>query len=177
MRKVRNLWLLVAVFCLGACGIASGNVRSVGSNVSEVPTQGVASLTVIDDSGDLIIKGSAEDSIRVEVQVTTFLAGADKDAKALEIAVIEPQLNGQELILDSTWGLPKQYGSTVTITAPSELALKVTDGSGELSISDWSGAVSIQDTSGDIILDNVSSFHVVSDSSGNVVVDGKEIKE
>ncbi len=168
---------LPVLLALAGCESVDTETRIVGTNEGATPVGEASVLTVTNGSGDLTIQGNASGEVRVLVTVDTVEDSSSRDAAALAAAPAMPETVGGGIAVTAAWSLPDGYGSMVQVDAPGALRLVVADRSGDLEISDWQGDVEITDHSGDIILNNVGSYRILSDTSGDVIVDGINLEE
>ncbi len=127
---------------------------------------GSQSLEVIAAAGDLDITGkSGLDHVRVRATVCASEedwaqeAGVDlRGGASARVAVVTP---------DTDWGGGNRYVYVdLQLEVPSDLALDVSDSSGDIELEDV-GAVKLRDSSGDIEIDGAVSVEV-QDSSGDI---------
>lgn len=168
-----KLALLVASVALAAAPL-SADCFGEAERSASISTAGAQSIHVIGRSGTLLVQGKAGlsearatgkvcastrqlvDEIRIDVS---------RKGDVVTVEAIIPEDRG------SIWpfGLGGYAQLDLVVELPSNLPVRVTDGSGETWIRDI-GAGNVRDGSGALEITNVSGNLVVSDGSGSMVI-------
>lgn len=169
--KITFVVTLVAV--LTGCVIhVGGNKNGQRANVqlSETLELDASALTAFDveaGAGDLSIVG-IEGQQKIQVLAKIFTTKDRNYQLTLKQVGNRAQLVAKH---NNTWG--SWTGSSprihLTITMPPSLALDITDGSGDITVSNVNNGLVLDDGSGNILLKHIANAVTVDDGSGNIV--------
>ena len=128
-------------------------------------------LRVQDDAGDVTIVGGEGEKIEINIVKTGY---APTQARANEdLKNIKYQIKQDGDVITVTYDLSRISTKDVDtvdfiITAPSEMAVEVNTGMGEVNVSDTNGKVTIFNDFGDVIVENIEGALNVETKSGRV---------
>jgi len=124
-------------------------------------------------SGFLKILGSA-DAKSIDVKAEIDIKGIKEDEldSVLELKLEQIENRGKLTVkLDyenKFWKQNREGKVDLTVTIPSSLKLEISDGSGDIYITNISGKIDINDGSGDITIKEIKDHVTISDGSGNI---------
>ena len=152
----------------------------------ELSASDLESMSVYSGAGNVTIKGHNGDMISVEASITLSATSPDKAINIIkEFMSLSLVKEGDEAILDSYFDFhqrsnfreavnPNGFFSApvrkidLVVNVPKNLALKVNDRSGDLSIEGIENDLSVNDRSGYLKIKNVNGNLRVKDSSGDM---------
>ncbi|MFF0830930.1 DUF4097 family beta strand repeat-containing protein [Brevibacillus sp. NPDC003359] len=173
MKQVKQ-WIGVGLIAVGiglaGCTI-SNNVIKVEEEKRqlELPAESIEALNIVTDSGDLIVKGDEKATvIHVEAEIKS------KNVKPEDIIItLEKDGNNAILRSETTTDIGLNYvDMTLTVTVPAQLPIALTDGSGDIDMTNLTGKITIEDDSGDIRLTNTNGEVEIRDQSGDILIKG-----
>ncbi|MFS0556678.1 DUF4097 family beta strand repeat-containing protein [Brevibacillus sp. 179-C9.3 HS] len=168
--KHMKQWIGVGLIAVGI-GIAgctiSDNVIKVEEEKRqlELSAESIEALDIVTDSGDLIVKGDEKaTAIRVDADIKT------KNVKPEDIFItLEKDGNTATLRSEMNTDIGFNYvDMTLTVTVPAQLPITLTDGSGDIDMTELTGKITIEDDSGDIRLTNTGGETEIRDQSGDI---------
>lgn len=148
-----------------------------------LPSEGLARLDITAGAGFLTVSGR-DGQTMIEVKAHIQVSGVSDSAmgewiknhvelelrKAGDTAVLVGEIRSRGFI--SLFDGEAKIDLTVSV--PKTLALKIDDGSGELTVEDVKAGVRIKDGSGDLRVARISGDLWIDDGSGDITVDGVE---
>ncbi|GEC92981.1 DUF4097 family beta strand repeat-containing protein [Brevibacillus brevis] len=168
--KQMKQWIGVGLIAVGiglaGCTI-SDNVIKIEEEKRqlELPAESIEALNIVTDSGDLIVKGDEKATvIHVDANIKS------KNVKPEDI-IITLEKDGNTAILRSETNTDIGFNyvdMTLTVTVPAQLLIALTDGSGDIDMTDLTGKLTIEDDSGDIRLTNTGGEVEIRDQSGDI---------
>ncbi|TQK62763.1 putative adhesin [Brevibacillus sp. AG162] len=168
--KQMKQWIGVGLIAVGiglaGCTI-SDNVIKIEEEKRqlELPAESIEALNIVTDSGDLIVKGDEKaTAIHVEADIKS------KNVKPEEI-IITLEKDGDTATLRSETNTDIGFNyvdMTITVIVPPQLPIALTDGSGDIDMTDLIGKLTIEDDSGDIRLTNTGGEVEIRDQSGDI---------
>ncbi|MED1784559.1 DUF4097 family beta strand repeat-containing protein [Brevibacillus fortis] len=171
MKQVKQ-WIGVGLIAVGislaGCTI-SNNVIKVEEEKRqlELPAESIEALNIVTDSGDLIVKGDEKATvIHVEADIQS------KNVKPEDI-IITLEKDGNNATLRSKMNTDIGFNYvdiTLTVTVPTQLPIALTDGSGDIDMTNLTGKITIEDDSGDIRLTNTNGEVEIRDQSGDILI-------
>jgi DUF4097 and DUF4098 domain-containing protein YvlB len=186
MRTLTTLALLLTAATASAD--IFGDCSFTEKRSAAAPAAGVSRIVIVGRAGYLHINGRRGAG---EVRATGTACASSRDV--LNETKLTVSRNGSELRLEAETpdnsGIFSSANLDFAVTIPDNIALRVedgsgdltidsvagvdlTDGSGDLSIRNVIGDVSVRDGSGDMKIDNVSGNIHISDGSGDIDVNG-----
>src|SRR5437764_6750405 len=190
MRTLATLGLLTVALCMAATASADifGDCSFTEKRNVAAPAAGVSRIVIIGRAGYLHINGRRGAG---EVRAAGTACASSRDV--LSDTKLTLSRSGSELRIEAETpdnsGIFSSAKLDFDVTVPDNIALRVEDGSGDLTIdtvasidlTDGSGDidirnvigdVSVRDGSGDMKLDNISGNVHISDGSGDIDVNG-----
>lgn len=160
-------------FTLSACVIHVGGGKAQRADVElseslEIDATTLRAFDIDAGAGDLSIVGvDGQSTIKVEAQILTTKARdyqltLRKNGDEAELIAIQDGNRG-------SWIGSSPY-IHLFITMPSDLALNIEDGSGDITIDNVLEGVLVDDGSGNILVKNVSKSVTIDDGSGNITL-------
>ena len=163
--------VLFVSLCLVSASLQAWDCRYERKIEESLDLSGSESLSIRAAAGELDVRGKPDAGTatirgRICVSKEEWLDEADLETRAgqkAEIAVVLPDVDG--------WSLTgNRYARMdLEITVPEDLALDVSDSSGDLEIRDVA-SVSLRDSSGEIEIESTSQSVTISDSSGDIIL-------
>jgi len=171
MRTLTTLALLTIAFCMAATASADifGDCSLTEKRNVAAPAAGVSRIVIIGRAGYLHINGRRGAG---EVRATGTACASSREV--LSDTKLTMSRSGSELRVEAeTPDNNGFFGSSAKldfdVTVPDNIALRVEDGSGELTIDNVAG-VDLTDGSGDIVIRNVIGDLSVHDGSGDMTI-------
>lgn len=170
--KQMKQWIGVGLIAVGiglaGCTI-SDNVIKIEEEKRqlELPAESIEALNIATDSGDLIVKGDEKaTAIHVEADIKT------KNVKPEEIIItLEKDGNTATLRSEVNTDIGLNYvDMTLTVIVPAQMPIALTDGSGDIDMTNLTGKLTIEDDSGDIQLTNTNGEVEIRDQSGDIKI-------
>lgn len=170
--KQMKQWIGVGLIAVGiglaGCTI-SDNVIKIEEEKRqlELPAESIEVLNIATDSGDLIVKGDEKaTAIHVEADIKT------KNVKPEEIIItLEKDGNTATLRSEVNTDIGLNYvDMTLTVIVPAQMPIALTDGSGDIDMTNLTGKLTIEDDSGDIELTNTNGEVEIRDQSGDIKI-------
>ncbi|RAT99034.1 DUF4097 family beta strand repeat-containing protein [Brevibacillus sp. Leaf182] len=170
--KQMKQWIGVGLIAVGiglaGCTI-SDNVIKIEEEKRqlELPAESIEALNIATDSGDLIVKGDEKaTAIHVEADIKT------KNVKPEEIIItLEKDGNTATLRSEVNTDIGLNYvDMTLTVIVPAQMPIALTDGSGDIDMTNLTGKLTIEDDSGDIELTNTTGEVEIRDQSGDIKI-------
>lgn len=170
--KQMKQWIGVGLIAVGiglaGCTI-SDNVIKIEEEKRqlELPAESIEVLNIATDSGDLIVKGDEKaTAIHVEADIKT------KNVKPEEIIItLEKDGNTATLRSEVNTDIGLNYvDMTLTVIVPAQMPIALTDGSGDIDMTNLTGKLTIEDESGDIQLTNTNGEVEIRDQSGDIKI-------
>ncbi|QDS37102.1 DUF4097 family beta strand repeat-containing protein [Brevibacillus brevis] len=168
MKQWIGIGLIAVGIGLAGCTI-SNNVIKVEEEKRqlELPAESIEALNIVTDSGDLIVKGDEKaTAIHVEAEIKS------KNVKPEEI-IITLEKDGNNAILRSEVKTDIGFNYVdmkITVIVPAQLPIALTDGSGDIDMTNLTGKLTIEDDSGDIRLTNTNGEVEIRDQSGDILI-------
>ncbi|MCC6984229.1 MAG: hypothetical protein IT535_13240 [Bauldia sp.] len=157
-----NKIVLVATTVIASGALAAcGGPKSVDRRAS-VPADGISSVRIIAENGDLAVNGQAAASA---ITLTgTAVATASGQVDNIDFAT---RTEGSELIIEArTAGTTARFN--IAITVPVSMSVKIEDGDGNIAVQGVAD-LDVVDGSGDIAVRQVGAL-AITDTSGGIVV-------
>lgn len=168
MKQWIGVGLIAVGISLAGCTI-SDNVIKIEEEKRqlELPAESIEALNIATDSGDLIVKGDEKaTAIHVEADIKT------KNVKPEEIIItLEKDGNTATLRSEVNTDIGLNYVDiTLTVIVPAQMPIALTDGSGDIDMTNLTGKLTIEDDSGDIELTNTNGEVEIRDQSGDIKI-------
>ncbi|AWX58887.1 hypothetical protein AB432_029260 [Brevibacillus brevis] len=168
MKQWIGVGLIAVGISLAGCTI-SDNVIKIEEEKRqlELPAESIEALNIATDSGDLIVKGDEKaTAIHVEADIKT------KNVKPEEIIItLEQDGNTATLRSEVNTDIGLNYvDMTLTVIVPAQMPIALTDGSGDIDMTNLTGKLTIEDDSGDIQLTNTNGEVEIRDQSGDIKI-------
>ncbi|NRR19527.1 DUF4097 family beta strand repeat-containing protein [Brevibacillus sp. MS2.2] len=168
MKQWIGVGLIAVGISLAGCTI-SDNVIKIEEEKRqlELPAESIEALNIATDSGDLIVKGDEKaTAIHVEADIKT------KNVKPEEIIItLEKDGNTATLRSEVNTDIGLNYvDMTLTVIVPAQMPIALTDGSGDIDMTNLTGKLTIEDDSGDIQLTNTNGEVEIRDQSGDIKI-------
>lgn len=191
MRFILKSAVIVAAIVPGAANAQWDNASYTAPRNATVDAGGAKRIDIEASAGFLRVKGVSGSQVRI-----TGVARASRQNLLSEIRLVAERRGDAVFIKadiedrNNNWGNNNDYrGLDLTIEVPSQIALDIEDGSGEIEIvgtagvrlvdgsgaiemENIGGAVDIDDGSGEIQMRNIRGNVAVSDGSGEIVARG-----
>ncbi|MBY0084812.1 MULTISPECIES: DUF4097 family beta strand repeat-containing protein [Brevibacillus] len=171
MKQVKQ-WIGVGLIAVGI-GLAGCTINNNVIKVEEekrqleLPAESIEALNIVTDSGDLIVKGDEKaTAIHVEAEIKS------KNVKPEEI-ILTLEKDGNNATLRSEVNTDIGFNfvdMTITVIVPAKLPIALTDGSGDIDMTNLTGKLTIEDDSGDIQLTNTNGEVEIRDQSGDIKI-------
>ncbi|ASJ56371.1 hypothetical protein BP422_24070 [Brevibacillus formosus] len=170
--KQTKQWIGVGLIAVGI-GLAGCTINDNVIKVEEekrqleLPAESIEALNIVTDSGDLIVKGDEKaTAIHVEADIKS------KNVKPEEIIItLEKDGNTATLRSEMKTDIGFNYvDMTLTVIVPAQLPIALTDGSGDIDMTNLTGKLTIEDDSGDIRLTNTGGEVEIHDQSGDIKI-------
>ena len=156
-------------------GIDSGGPRvSVSAEESEtLEVGGPVSLKVVDDAGDVTIRGADVEEVSIDITKTGFGRNQAQAEELLENIEYKIEQNDNSITL--TFDYPRANTNIIqqvdfVVTVPFETTVDIKSSFGEIKVSDIQGEVVLDNEFGNISVDRVDGALEVRTSSGQVNV-------
>ncbi|TKI58297.1 DUF4097 domain-containing protein [Brevibacillus antibioticus] len=168
MKQWIGIGLIAVGIGLAGCTI-NNNVIKIDEEKRqlELPAESIEALNIVTDSGDLIVKGDEKaTAIHVEADIKS------KNVKPEEIIItLEKDGNNASLRSEVKTDIGLNYvDMTLTVIVPAQLPIALTDGSGDIEMTNLTGKLTIEDDSGDIQLTNTNGEVEIRDQSGDIKI-------
>ncbi|MGG4448262.1 DUF4097 family beta strand repeat-containing protein [Brevibacillus porteri] len=170
--KQMKQWIGVGLIAVGI-GLAGCTINNNVIKIDEekrqieLPAESIETLKILTDSGDLIVKGDEKATvIHVEADIKS------KNVKPEEIILtLEKDGNTATLRSEINTDIGVNYvDMTLTVIVPAQLPIALTDGSGDIDMTNLTGKLTIEDDSGDIQLTNTNGEVEIRDQSGDITI-------
>ncbi|MGK5509682.1 DUF4097 family beta strand repeat-containing protein [Brevibacillus formosus] len=170
--KQMKQWIGIGLIAVGI-GLAGCTINDNVIKVEEekrqleLPAESIEALNIVTDSGDLIVKGDEKaTAIHVEADIKS------KNVKPEEIIItLEKDGNNATLRSEVKTDIGFNYvDMTLTVIVPAQLPIALTDGSGDIDMTNLTGKLTIEDDSGDIRLTNTGGEVEIHDQSGDIKI-------
>lgn len=170
--KQMKQWIGVGLIAVGI-GLAGCTINDDVIKIEEekrqleLPAESIEALNIVTDSGNLIVKGDEKATvIHVDADIKS------KNVKPEEIIItLEKDGNTATLRSEMNTGISFNYvDMTLTVTVPAQLPINLTDGSGDIDMTNLTGKLTIEDDSGDIRLTNTGGEVEIHDQSGDIKI-------
>ncbi|MBG9941989.1 DUF4097 family beta strand repeat-containing protein [Brevibacillus formosus] len=170
--KQMKQWIGVGLIAVGI-GLAGCTINDNVIKIEEekrqleLPAESIEALNIVTDSGNLIVKGDEKATvIHVDADIKS------KNVKPEEIIItLEKDGNTATLRSEINTGIGINYvDMTLTVTVPAQLPIALTDGSGDIDMTNLAGKLTIEDDSGDIQLTNTNGEVEIRDQSGDIKI-------
>jgi DUF4097 and DUF4098 domain-containing protein YvlB len=171
MKQVKQ-WIGVGLIAVGI-GLAGCTINDNVIKIEEekrqleLPAESIEALNIVTDSGDLIVKGDEKaTAIHVEADIKS------KNVKPEDIIItLEKDGNTATLRSEMNTDIGFNYvDMTLTVIVPAQLPIALTDGSGDIDMTNLTGKLTIEDDSGDIRLTNTNGEVEIRDQSGDIII-------
>ncbi len=135
-----------------------------------LPAEGLTTLDIVVGSGDLMVEGiEGLDQIQVEVRIRSQNGDCDGDSEILDDMDYELYAtdDGEARLwvdVDEDW---MGYWADVTVRAPSDLALEIRDGLGDIYVTGFA-SLDLDDENGDTTIDLIAGDVEIEDGTGDL---------
>jgi hypothetical protein len=169
---VRTLFIFVISMSMSGCFIHIGNHHSVDQHIErtlELETKDLSELIAITGAGTVEIIGSdTADKIIVQADIYTsddldYTLSLERKGEMAKLIAEHNTFDGLTININQGTSID------LVITMPSDMALNLDDGSGDVAISGLKNTIEIDDGSGDLSVDGGSSLKL-EDGSGSLSI-------
>lgn len=172
---MRHVVVLMMLGATGCTQVVLDNLRDVASVDAELEVLGLDAVTIDAPEGDLVVVGDgAEGMVVLDLVLRSdrpIYDGFDTPAlDSIEVTVRSQAVTGAFVTFAVGDDFP-EYVLEGTIHVPPGMAVSVTDGSGDLDVSDV-GNLDVVDDDGDLSVRNITGDVTIDDGSGDITVMG-----
>lgn len=163
--------LAVAAALMLACVMAAPAVAQQAERevTATIDAAGASGITIVAEAGDLIIRGESTSTVTANGTIRSRTESGLKRARL--ISKREDDRVTIRVEIEDGWR--DRTTLDLVVRVPDDVALDVVDSSGNAEI-EGTGAVKVTDSSGDLTLTGIGGAVRVTDSSGNLTLDGIE---
>lgn len=167
--------ILAAAVLLSATGCelltSGGKAKAVRTQTLTMPIPASGNLSVQNRNGDIKCVAAEVDEISVEAKITVYgptIEDAEADLELVEVLADESDL---------TVAYPRGVSgvTSLTITLPRELALKLTSSNGAIDVTGVVGGVDAKSSNGAIRIVEAAGDVTVDSSNGGVAIGGQDL--
>jgi len=171
--------ILATAMLLSATGCemltSGGKAKAVRTQTLTMPIPASGSLSVQNRNGEIKCVAAEVDAISVEAKITVYGPTVEDAEANLELVEIMADENGRSGDLTVTYPPGVSGTTSLTITLPRELALKLSSSNGAIDVTGVVGGVNAKSSNGAIRIVEASGDITVDSSNGGVAVGGQDL--
>lgn len=169
-RSATTAAVIVVVLALAVAWTTPVAAQQVEREVEEtIDASGASDITIVAQAGSLVIQGESTSTVTASGTIRS------RSESGLDRAQLITKRDGDRVTVrvEIEDGRRDRTSLDLVVRVPNDVALDVVDSSGNAEI-EGTAAVKVTDSSGDVRLTDVGGAVRVTDSSGNLTIDGIE---